>query len=152
MPRPAVPVTMPSEPGDTSMPLGLADVHQSVSSASARSLRPPSVQLSFTMTCASADWAATVARTAAISRVFARVFMISPPQETALHVNEPPCTSTKHHAATGYQLTQPAHDPVVLTEYRERGGTHESSRDAHNMVASGPPSAGGPAQEERQQR
>src|SRR5687768_8797512 len=104
MPRPCEPVTMPSEPGDTSMPLALDDVHQSASNGSAPLLRPPSVQLSFTTTCASADWAAAVTSTAASSRVFARVFTISPPQGKDLpHVNQPP------HAATADRLAQPAY-------------------------------------------
>jgi hypothetical protein len=42
-------VTIPSDPGETSIPWDEADVHQLLSSGSAPSLRPPSVQLSSTM-------------------------------------------------------------------------------------------------------
>src|SRR5690606_26113436 len=52
MPRPDDPVTIPKEPGDTSIPLDDADVHQLLSSGSAPSSRPPSAQLSSTITAA----------------------------------------------------------------------------------------------------
>src|SRR4051812_11981999 len=51
MPRPAVPVTIPKDPGETSIPVPVdeTDDHQLLSNGSAPLLRPPSAHVSSTI-------------------------------------------------------------------------------------------------------
>src|SRR5687768_12542468 len=55
MPRPEEPVTIPSDPAETSIPLVELEAHQLLSSGSAPFVRSPSAQESLTMTAASTD-------------------------------------------------------------------------------------------------